>query len=79
VNATDSQNEAGVQGLAPYFFEVEATVYVGEAGRTAARLCCAGPSTHKQQPPVSAETKLIDPVCGMGVLLALRLPASSAG
>lgn len=29
---------AGVQGLAPYWFEVEATVYVGEAGRTAARL-----------------------------------------
>lgn len=27
----------GVQGLAPYFFEVEATVYVGEEGRTAAR------------------------------------------
>jgi copper resistance protein B len=27
----------GVQGLAPYWFEVEATVYVGEAGRTAAR------------------------------------------
>lgn len=28
----------GVQGLAPYFFEVEATAYVGEGGRTAARL-----------------------------------------
>jgi copper resistance protein B len=28
----------GVQGLAPYFFETEATVYVGEGGRTAARL-----------------------------------------
>lgn len=27
----------GVQGLAPYFFEVEATAYVGEDGRTAAR------------------------------------------
>lgn len=27
----------GVQGLAPYRFEVEATVYVGEQGRTAAR------------------------------------------
>lgn len=27
----------GVQGLAPYWFEVEATLYVGEAGRTAAR------------------------------------------
>jgi copper resistance protein B len=27
----------GVQGLAPYWFEVEATVYVGEAGRTALR------------------------------------------
>lgn len=25
----------GVQGLAPYFFEVEATAYVGESGRTA--------------------------------------------
>ena len=28
----------GVQGLAPYWFEVEATAYVGEQGRTAARL-----------------------------------------
>jgi len=28
----------GVQGLAPYFFEVEATAYVGDAGRTAARV-----------------------------------------
>lgn len=27
----------GVQGLAPYFFEVEATGYVGDGGRTAAR------------------------------------------
>jgi copper resistance protein B len=28
----------GVQGLAPYWFEVEATAYVGDAGRSAARL-----------------------------------------
>lgn len=28
----------GVQGLAPYWFEVEATAYVGENGRSAARL-----------------------------------------
>ncbi|MFX7853885.1 copper resistance protein B, partial [Acinetobacter baumannii] len=28
----------GVQGLAPYWFEVEATGYVGEQGRTALRL-----------------------------------------
>lgn len=28
----------GVQGLAPYWLETEATVYVGENGRTAARL-----------------------------------------
>jgi copper resistance protein B len=28
----------GVQGLAPYFFDVEATAYVGENGRTAARI-----------------------------------------
>ncbi len=28
----------GVQGLAPYWFEIEATAYVGEQGRTAARL-----------------------------------------
>jgi copper resistance protein B len=27
----------GVQGLAPYFFQIEATGYVGDAGRTAAR------------------------------------------
>ena len=28
----------GVQGLAPYFFEIDAAIYVGEQGRTAARL-----------------------------------------
>jgi len=28
----------GVQGIAPYWFDVEATLYVGEAGRAAARL-----------------------------------------
>lgn len=28
----------GVQGLAPYWFDIEATAYVGEQGRTAARL-----------------------------------------
>ena len=28
----------GVQGLAPYWFEMEATAYVGESGRTALRL-----------------------------------------
>lgn len=27
----------GVEGLAPYFFQIEATGYVGDAGRTAAR------------------------------------------
>jgi copper resistance protein B len=27
----------GVAGLAPYFFQIEATAYVGDAGRTAAR------------------------------------------
>ena len=27
----------GVEGLAPYFFQIEATAYVGDAGRTAAR------------------------------------------
>jgi copper resistance protein B len=27
----------GVQGLAPYFFEIDAALYVGEQGRTAAR------------------------------------------
>lgn len=27
----------GVEGLAPYFFDVEATAYVGQSGRTAAR------------------------------------------
>jgi copper resistance protein B len=27
----------GVQGLAPYFFQIEATAYLGDAGRTAAR------------------------------------------
>jgi copper resistance protein B len=27
----------GVQGLAPYFFQIEATGYVGDSGRTAAR------------------------------------------
>jgi copper resistance protein B len=28
----------GIQGLAPYFFELEATTYLGEGGQTAARL-----------------------------------------
>ena len=28
----------GVQGLAPYWFEIEATAYIGEQGRTAMRL-----------------------------------------
>jgi copper resistance protein B len=28
----------GIQGLAPYWFEVEATGYVGAGGRTAAKL-----------------------------------------
>lgn len=28
----------GVQGLAPYWFEVDATAYVGESGRIALRL-----------------------------------------
>lgn len=27
----------GIQGLAPYFFEIDAAVYIGEQGRTAAR------------------------------------------
>jgi copper resistance protein B len=29
--------DLGVQGLAPYFFEIDAAIYVGEEGRTAAR------------------------------------------
>lgn len=29
--------DLGIQGLAPYFFEVDAAIYVGEEGRTAAR------------------------------------------
>lgn len=29
--------EVGVQGLAPYWFDIEATAYVGQSGRTAAR------------------------------------------
>ncbi len=28
----------GIEGLAPYWFETEATVYVGQGGRTAARV-----------------------------------------
>jgi copper resistance protein B len=28
---------AGIQGLAPYWFDIEATLYVGDTGRTAAR------------------------------------------
>jgi len=30
----------GVQGLAPYWFELEATAYLGDGGRSAARLRC---------------------------------------
>ena len=41
-SASEGQNRNwlafGVQGLAPYWFEVEATAYVGEQGRTALRL-----------------------------------------
>lgn len=29
--------DIGIQGLAPYFFEIDAAIYVGEQGRTAAR------------------------------------------
>ena len=29
---------AGIAGLAPYWFDIEATLYVGDAGRTAARV-----------------------------------------
>ncbi|MET0532726.1 MAG: copper resistance protein B [Steroidobacter sp.] len=29
--------DLGIQGLAPYFFEIDAALYVGEQGRTAAR------------------------------------------
>jgi copper resistance protein B len=29
--------DLGIQGLAPYFFEVDAAIYIGEQGRTAAR------------------------------------------
>jgi copper resistance protein B len=29
--------DLGIQGLAPYFFEIDAAVYIGEEGRTAAR------------------------------------------
>lgn len=35
---TQSWTAFGVQGLAPYRFELEATAYVGEGGRTSARL-----------------------------------------
>ncbi len=36
----------GVQGLAPYFFEVEATAYVGEGSRDAAHwLWAVGPGS----------------------------------
>ncbi len=36
----------GVQGLAPYFFEVEATPYVGEGSRNAAHwLWAVGPGS----------------------------------
>lgn len=29
--------DIGIQGLAPYFFEIDAAIYIGEEGRTAAR------------------------------------------
>jgi copper resistance protein B len=34
----ESWGAVGIQGLAPYRFELEATAYAGESGRTAARL-----------------------------------------
>jgi copper resistance protein B len=56
----DSRNWAafGVQGLAPAFFEVEATAYVGDAGRTAARLSTSRDLLLTQRLILQPETEL---------------------
>ncbi len=73
----------GVQGLAPYWFEVEATGYVGESGRTALRLDASYELLFTQklilQPSIEANAYgKKDPERGLGsgladIVAALRL------
>jgi copper resistance protein B len=73
----------GVQGLAPYFFEVEATAYFGEGGRTAARFSAEVDLLLTQRPILQPELELnaygkADPERGLGsgvsdAQVALRL------
>ena len=73
----------GVQGLAPYWFELEATGYVGPGGRTAARLRADYELLFTQRLVLQPELELnaygkADPARGLGsglsdVALGLRL------
>ncbi|WPB56909.1 copper resistance protein B [Xylophilus sp. GOD-11R] len=61
----------GIQGLAPYWFELEATAYVGEGGRTALRLAGEYELLITQrlilQPRVEAQFQgRADPATGVG-------------
>lgn len=65
----------GVQGLAPYFFEVEAAVFVGEQGRNAARIKVAYDLLFTQKLILSPALELNaygqnDPATGTGSGLA---------
>jgi copper resistance protein B len=65
----------GIQGLAPYFFEVEAAVFVGQQGRSAARLKADYDLLFTQKLVLSPELELnaygqTDAVTGTGSGLA---------
>lgn len=61
----------GVQGLAPYFFEVDAALFVGESGRSAARLEAEYEFMFTQRLVLSPEIEINlygkdDPAVGIG-------------
>jgi copper resistance protein B len=61
----------GVEGLAPYWFEVDATAYVGEGGRTALRLSAGYELLLTQKSILQPRLELVaygktDPVNGIG-------------
>jgi len=73
----------GVQGLAPYFFEVDAALFIGESGRSAARLEAEYEFMFSQRLILSPEIEVNfygkdDPAIGIGsglsdIELGLRL------
>jgi len=61
----------GVQGLAPYFFEVDAALFIGEGGRTAARIEAEYEFMFTQRLVLSPEIEMNfygkdDPAVGIG-------------